>query len=61
MIEPHLTILRELAPYELGEGRPHKPWERKDCKDLMEGGYLELRGEWYRITAQGRAIVEGVS
>jgi hypothetical protein len=57
MTGPCLTILRELAPYELGQGWPYMPGEGMDCRALSAAGYLTRRGRRFTITAKGRALV----
>jgi hypothetical protein len=52
-----LTILQELAPYELGQGWPYKPHEMMECRALSATGYLMRRGRLFTITAKGRALV----
>ena len=53
-----LTILRELAACELGQGWPYKPGEEMDCRALSADGYLTRRGRLFTITAKGRAFAE---
>lgn len=61
MNEHLLRILQELVPYHFGEGKPYKPGERADCKTLVKSGHLEpMGGDWYRLTAEGLAVAEGL-
>jgi len=50
-------VLRELAPYELGEGwpNPEHPEEAEVCRSLTGLGLLSKRGRRYRLTERGRA------